>query len=371
MNTHKTKNILIFPCGTPEALEFSAICSARGDNVIGASSPESDMTRSWYQTAVRLPWITEDNFSAAFRQLLEKYAIETIYAPFFPVYDKLKNCLTEIARPIELITLPTANEKRAIFWALQQRVDAYVAFLQQSGFPPPVRGTPPLTRQPLMALLTHFNRIEGQCSEDKLAALCAIAPSLPVGDVIEIGSMFGKSAFALGYLCKYYQVGQLLCIDPWENTRPVQKEIHPSLLHADPQREYDLVLDKFVINLFPYFQGLMNFIQATSDTAYQQYSQTLTVSSTPFGTTHYTGQIACLHIDGNHDFDCVKRDIENWTPHVVKGGWIILDDYDWCFGTGPRRAADELLMAMGDTLSMAFVCGGALFILKSGGSRKI
>jgi hypothetical protein len=369
MNTHKIKNILIFPCGTPEALEFSAICSARGDNVIGASSPGNDVNRSWYKTAVRLPWITEDNFSMAFKQLLDKYAIDTIYAPFFPIYDKLKHCLTEIIRPIELITLPTANEKRAISLALKQRVEAYTTFTQNSGFPPPLRGIPPLTQKQLMALLIHFNRIEGQCSEEKFAALCAIAPSLPVGDVVEIGTMFGKSAFVLGYLGKHYQVGKLLCIDPWENTRPVQKEAHHSLLNADPQREYDLVLDKFVANLYPYFYGLMNFMQAQSDEAYQQYSRTLTVSSESFGTTHYTGQIACLHIDGNHDFAYVKRDIEKWTPHVVAGGWVILDDYDWCFGTGPRRAGDELLTTWRETISTAFVCGGALFILKSGGTR--
>jgi hypothetical protein len=44
---------------------------------------------------------------------------------------------------------------------------------------------------------------------------------------------------------------------------------------------------------------------------------------------------------------------------MLPGGWLILDDYEWAHGDGPRRAGDELL---DDRMAKCFVAGGALFI---------
>lgn len=40
----------------------------------------------------------------------------------------------------------------------------------------------------------------------------------------------------------------------------------------------------------------------------------------------WTRPIGLLHIDGAHDYVSVKRDYEGWAPHIVKGGWLCLDD---------------------------------------------
>ena len=42
-----------------------------------------------------------------------------------------------------------------------------------------------------------------------------------------------------------------------------------------------------------------------------------------------TDGIDLLHIDGNHDFDSVAGDIEDYLPKVVSGGFVVLDDIDW------------------------------------------
>lgn len=38
--------------------------------------------------------------------------------------------------------------------------------------------------------------------------------------------------------------------------------------------------------------------------------------------------INVLFIDGNHDYDWVKRDWEKYSPSVVKGGWVFFHDAD-------------------------------------------
>ena len=45
---------------------------------------------------------------------------------------------------------------------------------------------------------------------------------------------------------------------------------------------------------------------------------------------------------------------------MIPGGWLVIDDYDWRHGDGPRRVADDYL----DThaTQKQFVAGGAMFI---------
>lgn len=40
----------------------------------------------------------------------------------------------------------------------------------------------------------------------------------------------------------------------------------------------------------------------------------------------WTRPIGLLHIDAAHDEQSVRRDYEDWSTHVVKGGWLCLDD---------------------------------------------
>ena len=69
-----------------------------------------------------------------------------------------------------------------------------------------------------------------------------------------------------------------------------------------------------------------------------------------------------LHIDGNHAEPQVASDCELWTPHVVPGGWIIFDDYEWAFGDGPRRVADAFVAARSSDIAAVFQAGPALFV---------
>ena len=50
-----------------------------------------------------------------------------------------------------------------------------------------------------------------------------------------------------------------------------------------------------------------------------------------------------MHIDGNHSYENVKKDVELWTPFLKKDGWLLLDDYQWAFGDGPFRYGNELI----------------------------
>jgi hypothetical protein len=41
------------------------------------------------------------------------------------------------------------------------------------------------------------------------------------------------------------------------------------------------------------------------------------------------GGLAAIHIDGNHDYECVADDIRLATAAVLPGGLVLMDDTDW------------------------------------------
>jgi hypothetical protein len=47
---------------------------------------------------------------------------------------------------------------------------------------------------------------------------------------------------------------------------------------------------------------------------------------------------------------------------LLPAGWLIIDDYVWEHGTGPRLVGDALLHHERDNILSAFTAGKALFI---------
>lgn len=60
-------------------------------------------------------------------------------------------------------------------------------------------------------------------------------------------------------------------------------------------------------------------------------------------TVIWTHPIHCLLVDGDHSYESVKKDINKWTPHVVKGGRVLFHDYDCAHTPGVKQAVDELM----------------------------
>jgi hypothetical protein len=188
----------------------------------------------------------------------------------------------------------------------------------------------------------------------------AVMPGVPSGDVVEIGSWWGRSAALLLLLARRFDVGPVLCVDPWRSDCLDQGvavlDRASALLHTDE------ALAIFQMNLSPLVRGDLNYIRATSTEAAAAYQAGLTVVSEVFGATTYNGRIALLHIDGNHAYAQAEVDVRLWAEHVIPGGWIVIDDYLWAFGDGPKVVGDDFLARNADRISMSFVMGTALFI---------
>jgi cephalosporin hydroxylase len=223
---------------------------------------------------------------------------------------------------------------------------------------------PALSAASYAGLYRFYNLIPGQSDNTKLMALTELFRMAPSGDVIEIGALYGKSAFALTWLAKFHHIGTVICVDPWELASIKDQGTQANILNtAVSNRDWNQVFHGFTANLSVFDN--VNYLRAPSVLAAEAYQQAMKIGSIhteEFDRTPISGKIAILHIDGNHKYEVVKRDIEKWLPFVQEGGWVLLDDYVWAFGDGPKRAGDEFLIENKRKIDVSFVMGDTLFI---------
>ncbi|MBN2973389.1 class I SAM-dependent methyltransferase [Roseomonas aeriglobus] len=346
---------LIFPGGMPGALAHAALCRSTGQSVVGASSLAYDPNGAQYREWTTLPFLTAPAFDAAFDQVVADHGVTQIFTPHPIVWRHLQDRAAAGALAAALLPLPAESD-----------AEPYRHALAASDLPPlplPLSSArAPLPAMETAALLCHTERIAGMCDTDKTRALIEIFRSLPVGDVVEIGSWWGKSAFILLRLAQLHAIGSLLCIDPWTRENSIQHDssglVDQLVATIDPDEAHQI----FTLNLLPYAKGDINYLRMPAHQAIGAFGTAPVIETAEFGSTAYTGRIAALHIDGNHAYDLVKADILDWTPRVLAGGWIIIDDYVWPWGDGPKRAGDEFLAEHGTKIDCCFVMGTALFV---------
>ncbi|MDB5983510.1 MAG: hypothetical protein JWQ69_4525 [Pseudomonas sp.] len=352
------KPILIFPAGMPRSLAYLERALSEGQSVVGSSSLGHDPAREHYPNWAHLPYLTAPNFDDALRQVITDYDIGGIFTPNPAVWDYLNRCIAESFPGVTLVnTSPVDSEVAPFHKALQfgESVTANPLAVAGAG---EIR--PAISALEIAALFHHAESIPGMCDHEKIRALCELFRHAPDGDVVEIGSWWGKSAFVLMRLASCYNVGKLLCVDPWSNEHLIQNDAN-GLLDRVPVNA-DEALTVFQLNLLPYAHGTVNYLRLPSVDAAVEYRRSHRVTTAAFGETNYTGRIAVLHVDGNHSYDSAHADVSAWADLVRPGGWIIIDDYIWPYGDGPQRVADEFLESRLPGIECAFVMGSALFI---------
>ncbi len=348
---------LVFPAGMPESLRYLERARRRGEHVIGASSLASDSARPFYPEWAWLPYITDSAFGKILTELVKDRGITS----FFSAHPVV--CL----RVLRLIEQGDVGLEWADGPSLQECLDEYASAKAFVAEMPPLRlgdVKPALPAWERAALLVACERIPGQCSREKILAFAEVFSDLPEGDLVEIGSLWGRSAYALAWLGQQEGTGPLLCVDPWQ---PYRQDSAGALLN-DACAGLDIpgAFEIFRMNLAP-FRRRCHYLRETSVEAAKRYVRSPLVLDDPYwGKVDFSGRIALLHIDGNHDFDAVADDLNAWTPLVAPGGWIVVDDYLWPFGDGPRLAADEWMKRVGNRIETAFVAADTLWVRLSG-----
>ncbi len=352
------KRVLVFPAGMPRSLTFLERALAEGQKVVGASSLGHDPARVRYPQWAYLPYVSSTEFDKALKQVIADHDIDGIFTPNPVVWDHLHRTLLQSCPGVSLVnSSPVDVEMAPYLTALDFGKSVLAQHLELAAIGD---AKPTISRLEIASLFRHADSIPGMCDHEKIRALCEIFRYSPMGDIVEIGSWWGKSAFVLLRLAQCYKIGKLLCVDPWSNQHLIQND-EKGLVDRIPVSA-DEALTVFQLNLLPYANDAVNYLRMPSVEASLEYRRQKVIMTTAFGNTSYSGSIAILHIDGNHSYANAQADVSSWSDLVRPGGWIIIDDYLWPYGDGPQRAGDEFLSNCARKIICAFVMGSALFI---------
>lgn len=363
--------LLLFPLDMDEAGRLALAAKSLGMRTIGASSAMRGPDGSPVDEFEKLPFVTDPSFSAALLRLIERHGVTTIHSAHEGVWRRLDNLLSELPEVFGFrLCRP---DPFAVIRARYLAPQAWADLISASNLSESIGGASirqKLSTTAYACLHDLALNTPGQTDEQKLGALCDIARLLPAGDMLEVGCLYGRSALALGFLAREYRIGNLICVDPW-NLDDIEAQgedaslLAQGLADSDPQAIYRIFLLKACI------LGNVGVIRRKSEQAcdlYRAAKRAGYLVTEGLGTVTLAPHLSLLHIDGNHRYEHVRLDVDLWSGGLVAGGWLLLDDYVWAFGDGPRRAGDELL-ASGD-YDLAFVQGDTLFLRRSPASGR-
>ena len=183
-----------------------------GQRVIGASSLDSDPYASRYDVWEKLPFINDAQFFPALKDLVKRQHVDLIFTPHAPSFNLLE---AKLHFQIPHVAIrgegPYKTQVKQMELALDQaeRDLAVIAAFGLEGSSLPV--------ECVAGIMLQMDRLYGQCAREKALAVCAIMPSAAVGDVVEIGSLFGKSTYVFNRLASYCQIGGTLAVDLWSS----------------------------------------------------------------------------------------------------------------------------------------------------------
>lgn len=355
---------LIFPISTPPSKEYLLHALDDGQSVVCASSDLHDPVPGlapWFH----LPIIHDTSFIDKFLELVQQQGVDRVFIGAHMVHAALREIIknTHALSHLKIINQSPFEEELLRWKVIFERAEKW-RLLAKELFP-----RSELAPVSLIAGTIRFAfHVFGESYDDKLATLFACLGESPDGDIVEIGSLFGRSACVL--LAARNLGGfdrNVFIFDPWDTRIGAQKDLPANMLAYTQSIDLNPVCQAFEATMdfcapsnalgayrIPSEQGFKIYTKGMEGEAFRLLKHRRAIEP--------KGKIALLHIDGNHDPEPVMRDVELWSRLVAPGGWVVIDDYCWRYGNGPKNAGDHLLNSWRNELKNAFVIGDCLFI---------
>lgn len=141
------------------------------------------------------------------------------------------------------------------------------------------------------------------------------------GEIIEIGSAWGRSTVCLALGARQAGRERVIAIDPHTGD---DWYLHENRLEGTSSfAEFSRNIHAFDVN---------------------DWVEPMVMTSEAAAIERDPAPVRLLFIDGLHTYEGVKFDIETWVHRLVPGGVVVFDDYDNTdAGVGVGKAVDELL----------------------------
>lgn len=150
------------------------------------------------------------------------------------------------------------------------------------------------------------------------SCIADIANALDLETAVEIGTH--QEVFAKSFMKRFR--GTITLIDPWEGFTEGFPTYYPAFDLETRDRLQDLDITR---TSMAEFGDRVEFIVAKSEDVVDDFRD---------------DSVGIVYVDGLHDYESVKRDIDNWYQKVRWGGIISGHDFDACL-PGVVQAVNE------------------------------
>jgi len=142
------------------------------------------------------------------------------------------------------------------------------------------------------------------------------------GDLVEIGSAYGRSTVCMGWGLKISDNGRVYAVDPHSGGLVMREQMEDANAFSS--------LDAFKSNIRRF--GLQRFVQPVVMTSEDAIAELPDVRA------------RLVFVDGWHSYEAARADILGWSPKVVPGGIVAVHDY---LDEGVRNAVKDSLETLG------------------------
>jgi len=158
--------------------------------------------------------------------------------------------------------------------------------------------------------LSKFQLVEGFLEDNEAICLYKLTKNLRAKNpcIVEIGSYLGKSATVFASALKKNSNATINCIDPFNG---IGEDRSIKRYQSDLRKLKISQLDKFKQNICNFGNPkITNIFQGLSNSVVKDWNK----------------KIDLLFVDGNHAYEAVKQDYEDWSVFISKGGYLVFHD---------------------------------------------
>lgn len=167
-------------------------------------------------------------------------------------------------------------------------------------------------------------KLPGWCSLEKAVTLASLVVGLRPPVTVEIGIYGGSSLIPILLAHTWIKTGVVYGIEPWDREAAMKAQTTAADVEWWGRQDYD--------KLYADFIGTVKRLKVEECLRLVR-KRSQQVDPMP--------GIGLLHIDGSHDNQAI-HDVVKFSPHVLLGGIVVMDDLQW-HGGAVGRAAQRLI----------------------------
>lgn len=164
------------------------------------------------------------------------------------------------------------------------------------------------------AIHEYIPILEGWCLPERACELADMVMEIKPKTVVSLGVFGARVEIAIGFALRQNANGGMVYgIDPWQKEAAIEGESAENRKWWDENIDLDAIHAGAMRAIWLHrLEPWVTIIRARSEHVYQLFND-----------------IGLLYLDANHTEEASCRDVANYVPRVMSGGYVIADDADW------------------------------------------